>query len=157
MEMARGVAEHKTLFHVGSQGNFIGEVKVCLNGQCAAIYEGIAVMERGSVGQYRLTPVYRFISADGRHAAIEVEGLRVVAQQMQVVADLASELRHRDTPFFAVWLVGLEILAAESPCVGVAFEHGVIYSERIAFWFSIDNDSLARSSSLLSLTYIPTI
>ena len=44
MEMARGVAEHKTLFHVGSQGNFIGEVKVCLNGQCAAIYEGIAVM-----------------------------------------------------------------------------------------------------------------
>ena len=89
-------------------------------------------MERGSVGQHRLTPVYRFISAEGRHATIEVKSLRVVAQQVEIVAYLARELRNRDTTFFAVWLVSPEILAAKSPCVGVTLENGVIDTERIA-------------------------
>ena len=37
---------------------------------------------------------------------------------MEIVADLACELSHRDTTFRAVWLVGLEILAAKAPNIG---------------------------------------
>ena len=103
-----------------------------MQGNRTSIDEGIAVVESGAVGQCVLAPVYSFIASESRHASIEVECLRIVADKVEIVSRLRCELRHGDTTFFGVWLIGLEILAAEAPCVRAALEHRVKYSERIA-------------------------
>ena len=64
-----------------------------------------------------LAPVHRFIAAESRHAAIEMEGLRIIADKVEIISRLRRELRHGDTPLFGVWFIGLEILAAKAPSV----------------------------------------
>ena len=80
-------------------------------------------MERGAVGQGVLAPIHRFISTESRYTAIEVESLRIVADKVEIIARLCRELRHRNTTFFSVWLIGLEILSSEVPSVRASLEH----------------------------------
>ena len=81
------------------------------------------IMESRAVGQGFVTPVDGLVSSESRHAAVEVECLRVVADKVEVVTGLPCELCHRDAAFLSVGLVGLEITASETPSVGFALEH----------------------------------
>ena len=59
--------------------------------------------------------------------------MRVVADDVEIVADFAGELSNGYATFLAVWLIGLEVFATERPCVGiVALDYRVEHSDIIA-------------------------
>ena len=79
-----------------------------------------------------LAPVYCLISAESRHTAIKMEGLRVVADDMEIIPDLSRELRHRDAALLSIGSVSLEKFTSEAPSICIAFENGIVYSEIIS-------------------------
>ena len=112
--------ESEPTFDIGSQGNLVGEIKLRLQVEHTAIDEIVTVMECRAIGEHILTPVDSFISGKSGYAAIEVECHGVVAYDVEIVADFASELNNGDATFLAVGLIGLEIFSTERPCIAVA-------------------------------------
>ena len=64
MEMPRRITEYKPLLHIGCQRDFIREIEIRRESERTAIDEGVAVVERGAVGQGVSALVYRFIATE---------------------------------------------------------------------------------------------
>ena len=118
-EMSGVVAEYKPLLDVCAERHMIREIKICREGYGAAIDESVLCLNVRAVGLQLLALVYRLISGECRHTTVEVEGLRVVADNAKVVADLSCKLCHRDTSLLTVGLIGLEVCATEKPSVSI--------------------------------------
>lgn len=132
-EVVGVVTEHETLLDMGTENEVVREIEVSRHCQRTAVDKGIIGSDSGTVFQYLLAPVYRLISAESGNTAIEVKCLRVVADDMEIITDFAGKLSDGDSTFLAVGLIGLEILSAERPCVGVvALDYRVEHSDIIA-------------------------
>ena len=131
-EVVGVVTEHETLLDMGTENEVVREIEVSRHCQRTAVDKGIIGSDSGTVFQYLLAPVYRLITAESGNTAIEVKCLRVVADDMEIITDFADKLSDGDSTFLAVGL-GLEILSAERPCVGVvALDYRVEHSDIIA-------------------------
>ncbi len=131
-EVVGVVTEHETLLDMGTENEVVREIEVSRHCQRTAVDKGIIGSDSGTVFQYLLAPVYRLITAESGNTAIEVKYLRVVADDMEIITDFAGKLSDGDSTFLAVGL-GLEILSAERPCVGVvALDYRVEHSDIIA-------------------------
>ena len=127
------ITEHKTLLDMSTEDEAVREVEVSSHCQGTAIDEGIICSDCSTVFQYMFAPVDRLISGECGHSTVEVESLRVVADDVEIVANFAGELSNGNATFLAVGLIDLEIFATERPSVGVvAFDDLVEHSDIIA-------------------------
>ena len=81
-----------------------------------------------------------------------MEGLRVVADDMEIVAEFAGELSDGDAPFLAVWFIGLEIFATERPRIGiVALDNRVEHSDIITAVVGLFDAEVVNSLIYISI------
>ncbi len=117
--MPRVIAEYKSLLDMRTECHMVREIEIGRQRYGTTIYKGIIGSDCGSVFQYLFAPVDCLIATKSGNTAIEVESLRVIAYDVEIVADFAGELSNRDATFLSVGLIGLKILSAERPSISI--------------------------------------
>ena len=64
-------------------------------GACAAVDEGVPVVQRGAVMQHFLPPIHRLISGESRSPSIDKHDFSGVRQYLEVISAIRRELRDR--------------------------------------------------------------
>ena len=116
MKLPRVATPQATLPEVGEQGDTVCHVKLHVQRQRTAIYEGVPVMKCGAVMQYLFAPVHRFISGKSRSSSIDEHDFTGIGEYLEVVAALRRELRHGYLSVL-VRVVLQQVLATEHPFV----------------------------------------